>query len=134
MEYMLRLTQVHETFRLAEINALAVLENIDLEVLSYSPTASEISQLILEPISQVFRAHFALLRYHPRKLRFAWFDGVFSQNPSSKSGAKAAIIRKSTRMFKGYLDISGPSTKMSPSSLPSMPFRDHVPLLNSESL
>ncbi|KAE8452385.1 hypothetical protein EG329_001085 [Mollisiaceae sp. DMI_Dod_QoI] len=37
MEYMIRFTQVHETFRLAEITALAVLENIDLEVLSYSP-------------------------------------------------------------------------------------------------
>lgn len=40
MEYMIRFTQVHETFRLAEINALAVLENIHLEILSYSPTVS----------------------------------------------------------------------------------------------
>ncbi|KUJ07936.1 tRNA guanosine-2'-O-methyltransferase [Mollisia scopiformis] len=39
MEYLIRFTQVHETFRLAEIKALAVLENIDLEVLSYSPTS-----------------------------------------------------------------------------------------------
>lgn len=40
MEYMIRFTQVHETFRLAEIKALAVLEGIDLEVLSYSPSVS----------------------------------------------------------------------------------------------
>jgi hypothetical protein len=40
MEYMIRLTQVHTNFRLAEIKALAVLENIDLEVLSYSPAVS----------------------------------------------------------------------------------------------
>ncbi|KAH8789319.1 S-adenosyl-L-methionine-dependent methyltransferase [Hyaloscypha finlandica] len=39
MEYMIRFTQVHETFRLAEIKALAVLEGIDLEVLSYSPSS-----------------------------------------------------------------------------------------------
>ncbi|KAE9376772.1 tRNA guanosine-2'-O-methyltransferase [Stipitochalara longipes BDJ] len=39
MEYMIRFTQVHETFRLAEIKALAVLEDIDLEVLSYSPSS-----------------------------------------------------------------------------------------------
>ena len=38
MEYMIRFTQIHETFRLAEIEALAVLEDIKLEVLSYSPT------------------------------------------------------------------------------------------------
>lgn len=38
MEYMIRFTQVHETFRLAEIQALAVLEEINLEVLSYSPS------------------------------------------------------------------------------------------------
>ena len=38
MEYMIRFTQVHETFRLAEIKALAVLEGISLEVLAYSPS------------------------------------------------------------------------------------------------
>jgi tRNA G10 N-methylase Trm11 len=38
MEYMIRFTQTHETFRLAEIEALAVLEGIKLEVLSYSPS------------------------------------------------------------------------------------------------
>lgn len=40
MEYLIRLTQIHETFRLAELRALAVLEDIDLEILSYSPSAS----------------------------------------------------------------------------------------------
>ena len=40
MEYMIRFTQVHETFRLAEIEALAVLEGINLEVLSYNPSVS----------------------------------------------------------------------------------------------
>ncbi|SZF02542.1 unnamed protein product [Blumeria hordei] len=37
MEYLIRLSQSHETFRIAEIEALAILENIDIEVLSYSP-------------------------------------------------------------------------------------------------
>ena len=36
MEYMIRFTQVHETFRLAEIQSLAILEGVKLEVLSYS--------------------------------------------------------------------------------------------------
>lgn len=36
---MIRFTQVHETFRLAEINALAILENTGIEILSYSPTS-----------------------------------------------------------------------------------------------
>jgi len=40
MEYVIRFTQVHETFRLAEIEALALLEGISLEVLSYSPSVS----------------------------------------------------------------------------------------------
>ena len=40
MEYMVRFAQSHETFRLAEIEALAVLEGIKLEVLSYSLTVS----------------------------------------------------------------------------------------------
>jgi tRNA (guanine10-N2)-methyltransferase len=46
MEYMVRFTQVHETFRLAEIKALAVLEGIDLEVLSYSPSVSAFSIIV----------------------------------------------------------------------------------------
>lgn len=40
MEYMIRFTQVHETFRLPEIEALAVLDGIKLEVLSYNPSVS----------------------------------------------------------------------------------------------
>lgn len=40
MEYLIRFTQVHETFRLAEIEALATLESIKLEIVFYSPTVS----------------------------------------------------------------------------------------------
>ncbi|KAI0834384.1 tRNA guanosine-2'-O-methyltransferase TRM11 [Hypoxylon sp. FL0890] len=36
MEYLIRFSQSHETFRLAEIQALAIVEGIDLEVISYS--------------------------------------------------------------------------------------------------
>ncbi|KAI9731667.1 MAG: hypothetical protein M1818_007797 [Claussenomyces sp. TS43310] len=39
MDYLIRFTQAHETFRLAEIEALAVLEGIKVEVLSYSPSS-----------------------------------------------------------------------------------------------
>jgi len=51
MEYMIRFTQVHETFRLAEIKALAVLENIALEVLSYSPSVSCTSLTVGNPLT-----------------------------------------------------------------------------------
>lgn len=40
MQYMIRFTHVHETFRLAEIKALAELEKIDLKILSYDPSVS----------------------------------------------------------------------------------------------
>lgn len=36
MEYLIRFSQSYETFRLPEIQALAVIEGIDLEVVSYS--------------------------------------------------------------------------------------------------
>ncbi|KAI0139892.1 tRNA guanosine-2'-O-methyltransferase TRM11 [Hypoxylon sp. NC0597] len=36
MEYLIRFSQSHETFRLAEIQALAIVEGVDLEVISYS--------------------------------------------------------------------------------------------------
>ncbi|KAI0485315.1 S-adenosyl-L-methionine-dependent methyltransferase [Xylariaceae sp. FL0804] len=35
MEYLIRFTQWHESFRLAEIQALAIVENIDMEVIYY---------------------------------------------------------------------------------------------------
>ena len=40
MKFMIRFTQVHESFRLTEIEALALLEGIDLEVLSYEADVS----------------------------------------------------------------------------------------------
>jgi tRNA G10 N-methylase Trm11 len=42
MEYLVRFTQVHETFRIAEIEALATLENISLQIVSYSPIVSHL--------------------------------------------------------------------------------------------
>ncbi|KAI4864178.1 tRNA guanosine-2'-O-methyltransferase TRM11 [Hypoxylon rubiginosum] len=36
MEYLIRFSQSHETFRLAEIQSLAIIEDIDLEMISYS--------------------------------------------------------------------------------------------------
>jgi tRNA (guanine10-N2)-methyltransferase len=36
MEFLIRFTQWHESFRVAEIEAVTTLLNIDLEILSYS--------------------------------------------------------------------------------------------------
>jgi hypothetical protein len=36
MEYLVRLAQMHETFRRPELEALAVLHNVDLEILEYA--------------------------------------------------------------------------------------------------
>ena len=47
MEYMIRFTQTHETFRLAEIKALAVYEGIDFEILSYSPSVSPLFVIVM---------------------------------------------------------------------------------------
>lgn len=36
MDYLIRFTQLHETFRLPEIQALAIVEGVDMSVVSYS--------------------------------------------------------------------------------------------------
>jgi len=41
MKYLIRFTQLHESFRLAEIQALATLANVDLKVLHYDAEVSE---------------------------------------------------------------------------------------------
>ena len=35
MEYLIRFVQVHETFRRAEMESLAILANVSLEILNY---------------------------------------------------------------------------------------------------
>lgn len=61
MEYMIRFTQVHESFRLAEIKALAVLHNIDLEILSYSPSVS-LSSPTVASISYQLKSPFCFVK------------------------------------------------------------------------
>lgn len=36
MEYLIRLVQIHETFRLPELQSLATLEGVALEIVEYS--------------------------------------------------------------------------------------------------
>lgn len=36
MEYLVRLVQVHESFRISELESLAVLANVNVEILFYS--------------------------------------------------------------------------------------------------
>jgi tRNA G10 N-methylase Trm11 len=47
MEYLVRFVQVHESFRLAELKALAVLHNVKLDIIFYSEYVCS----ILNPIS-----------------------------------------------------------------------------------
>jgi tRNA G10 N-methylase Trm11 len=44
MDYLIRFSQSHETFRLPEIQALALIEGIDLKVVSYSLEVSPHNQ------------------------------------------------------------------------------------------
>jgi tRNA (guanine10-N2)-methyltransferase len=41
MQYLIRFTQLHESFRLAEIQALAVLAGVDLKIVYYNDEVSE---------------------------------------------------------------------------------------------
>jgi tRNA G10 N-methylase Trm11 len=59
MDYMIRFTQVHETFRLAEIKALAELENINLQILSYSPSVDLLPLNSKILMLTIFSLHFA---------------------------------------------------------------------------
>jgi tRNA (guanine10-N2)-methyltransferase len=47
MDFLLRLAQVHESFRLAEIETAATIAGIQIEIISYSP---DVSTLELEQV------------------------------------------------------------------------------------
>lgn len=57
MEYMIRFMQCHETFRIAEIQALAVLEKIDLEILSYSLDVSTYTFRVQASLAHYISSH-----------------------------------------------------------------------------
>ena len=42
MEYLVRMAQIHETFRVPELRALATIEGIDMEIVEYSDDVSSI--------------------------------------------------------------------------------------------
>ncbi len=41
MQYLIRFTQLHETFRLAEIKSLAILARVDVKIISYNDEVSK---------------------------------------------------------------------------------------------
>lgn len=69
MEYLVRFSQSHESFRLAEIQALAALESIELEIVSYiTDVGDPLSFFFLS--FYVSRSHFAVaLLCHPCRRR-----------------------------------------------------------------
>ena len=53
MEFLIRFAQSHESFRRAELEALALIEKLDLEILEYNPDVRLSSHylLVLDHIS-----------------------------------------------------------------------------------
>ncbi len=49
MDYLIRFSQSHEAFHLAEIEALAVAENLKMEIISYSSDVRLFQVLMLQP-------------------------------------------------------------------------------------
>ena len=73
MDYMIRFIQVHETFRLAEIEALAALEGINLEILSYSLSVCYFPETLRSNIDiDIGSRPIALFVWSPRTLQEDW--------------------------------------------------------------
>lgn len=132
MEYMIRFTQVHETFRLAEIEALAVLEGINLEVLSYSPSVSA-SSLTLYFFTHISQSHhFALSNSSPKKQLKGSSVEAFSPKQSMKSGETDRHTKIFLTMSVTSPNTYGICTKIVLSSSPSTLFKAPGPPRSSE--
>lgn len=44
MDFIIKFAQAHETFRIPEIEALAVVENVPLEIIQYDEQVSHLSE------------------------------------------------------------------------------------------
>jgi tRNA G10 N-methylase Trm11 len=108
---MIRFTQVHETFRLAEIEALAVLEGIKLEVLYYSPSV-RFSSKNIRILAHNFRSHhFALSSWDPRMQQEDLSVEASSQKQSTRFGETAHPMRISMTISEASPSTFGPNTK-----------------------
>jgi tRNA G10 N-methylase Trm11 len=79
MKFLVRFTQSHETFRLAEIQALADLENIDLKVISYGPEVRQNydEQFFVTPWLSFHSHHFVSWTLLRQRLRPSSFVEAF---------------------------------------------------------
>ncbi|KAL9120153.1 MAG: hypothetical protein Q9187_003295, partial [Circinaria calcarea] len=62
MEYLIRLIQIHETFRKPEIEALAILANVDVEFVAYSEVYSLVHLAHLNSTSDLFKSPYCIVR------------------------------------------------------------------------
>lgn len=65
MQYLIRLAQMHETFRRPELEALAVLHNVDLEILEYSDQVRKTRHFLFS-LFQVLRMEENIFCYQRR--------------------------------------------------------------------
>lgn len=47
MEFLVRFAGVHETFRVVELEALAIIENLDMKILEFNPDVSSLPPALL---------------------------------------------------------------------------------------
>ncbi|KAK3502978.1 tRNA guanosine-2'-O-methyltransferase [Neurospora crassa] len=135
MEYLIRFSQSHETFRLPEIEALAIVEGIDLKVISYSlespfcivslPSASAARRLIARSILVIsiheLWGHGATLpevhssvRSHTEPLWSQYLSCSFKFTIDSYQGSRTNDKKLSIINSFAYLGFAGPIKMRNP--------------------
>jgi hypothetical protein len=94
---------------LAEIQALAHLENIDLKVLSYSLSVCVL--IVIASCSDDLSLLIVWYLYLQKKLRKGFFVAPSLPKPSMNSGVKDRLMKKLMKTFEGLLSIYGQTIK-----------------------
>ncbi|VBB84147.1 Putative tRNA guanosine-2'-O-methyltransferase TRM11 [Podospora comata] len=104
MEYLIRFSQSHETFRLPELQALAVLEGIDMEVVSYS-LESPFCIIRLPPSSAPITTTTLARRLIRRSILAMSIHELWGHGPDLAS-VHAAVKSTTSPLWPSYLSCS----------------------------
>ncbi|KAB5535180.1 S-adenosyl-L-methionine-dependent methyltransferase [Coniochaeta sp. 2T2.1] len=138
MDYIIRFSQSHESFRVPEVQALATLENIDLKVLSYSPD-SPFCIIRISPSTQSDAIRLVKRAILVQTISELWGTGVTTADlhASVRATSSQAWPLYRTTSFKFWLDsYQGARTNAKRLSLIKefayLPFEGEVRMSNPE--
>lgn len=113
MDFIIKFAQIHETFRVPEIEALAIVEGIDLRIIDYNEKVRETKSTPMKAAARLttHSLHYAWCSYLQWKLRENLLSDLSWPSLSTSSGAEEKPTRSYTSQLNIHPAANGQHTK-----------------------